>query len=394
MSPRFERRGGARPVVTIRALSAALVCIGLAGAAGCGGAAPQPEAVAPPVAPEHVDAGDPVQALLDQRVAALLATQPAAGMVIGTVRGSNARVYGYGRVGPHTGAVPDGDTVYALGSLTQVFTAVLLADAIVREAVALYDTVGQYLPRGPKVPYHADGPIRFEHLGAHTSGLPAVDAPWARRSLLGSLGRLARFLRGYSLSRAPGSVYEESAMGMTLLGMALAEQAGKDYESLLMERVILPLGMSSTRLSPSGSMAERLARGHAADGKAVGPARDAPTLGPCCALHSTVNDLLRLVVGYLRPDGRLTAAMDLTLAPRARHPEREARAGLGWLLDEGAAVVYQRGRRPGFDGFVAFHRERAAGVVVLASSEGWDLEALGREVLGVMLESDAAVAGR
>lgn len=380
MSPRswFERRGRGIPWVAL---------LGLLAAAGCGGAAPRPAPVAPPEA--RADTSDAVQALLDQRIPALLAGEPAAGVVIGTVRGSNARVYGYGRVGPHTGAVPDGDTVYPLGSLTQVFTTVLLADAIVREVVAIYDPVGQFLPQGPKVPHHATGPIRFEHLAAHTSGLPPVDAPWAPRSLLSTFGRMARFLREHTLVRAPGAEYEETAMGTALLGMALAGRADKDYESLLVERVILPLGMSSTRLVPSASMADRLARGYAG-GELVPPARDAPTLAGCCALHSTVNDLLRLVTAYLRPDGRLTTAMDMTLAPRAQLADGATRAGLGWLLDEG--VVYQRGQRPGFGGFVAFHRGRGVGVVVLGSSDGWDLERLGREVLGVMLEP--AVAAR
>jgi hypothetical protein len=66
--------------------------------------------------------------------------------------------------------------------------------------------------------------------------------------------------------------------------------------------------------------------------------------------------------------------------------------GLGWLIDEQAALLHQRGRRPGFDGFAAVHRGRGVGVVVLANSEGWDLEALGRDVLARLGTEPAQVS--
>jgi D-alanyl-D-alanine-carboxypeptidase/D-alanyl-D-alanine-endopeptidase len=379
------------------------VSLAVAGCSGSKPAAKQPAAPAPAPAPAPVAAVEPpteisdtpvdaVQELLDQRLRPILRAQPGAGVVVGVVRASRARVYGYGRVGPHTEAIPDGDTVYELGSLSQVLTSILLADAVVRGELKLDDPVSRHLPRAARVPQHDEGAIRLVHLATHTSGLPAV-AAYSRRSPLASSKQFLRFVGKQRLRRAPGRAHEESLLGVALLGLALEHGTGKDYESLLLERVLLPLGMASTRTAPSASMSSRLARGHDPKGKAVSAQRSAAPLVACCALRSTVHDLLRLVAAYQRSDGRLTAALDATLVVRAQQGQG-AGVGLGWLLDAQGGLLYQRGQRPGFGGFVGVHKERGVGVVILASSEGWDLEALGREVLERLAAEEApAVAG-
>lgn len=362
---------------------------------GCSGPAPAPRPARPAArapAPERAPVArpapaDPVQALLDQRVRKMLRTQPQAGLVVGVVHASRAKVYGYGRVGPHTQAVPGGDTVYEIGSLSQVLTGILLADAIERGKMALDDPASRHLPRGARVPRHERARVQLVHLATHTSGLPAVPA-YAHRTPFASTRLFWRFVAKQALARAPGSEYEESMAGVAIVGMALERTLRKDYESLLLERVLLPLGMASTRAAPSAAMATRLARGHDAAGQPMPDRVDAKPLRACCALRSTVHDLLRVVAAYLRSDGRLSAVLDATAVVRAKRDDGMG-VGLGWLIDEQAALLHQRGHRPGFDGFVAVHRGRGVGVVVLASSEAWDLEALGRDVLA-RLETDPA----
>jgi D-alanyl-D-alanine-carboxypeptidase/D-alanyl-D-alanine-endopeptidase len=350
-------------------------------------AAPAPAAAASVARPAPAD---PVQALLDQRVRKMLRARPQGGVVVGVVQQNRARVYGYGRVGPHTQAVPNGDTVYEIGSLSQVLAGILLADAAERGKLALEDLASRHLPRGTRVLRHDSARIRLWHLASHTSGLPAVSA-YERRSPFGSSRQLLRFVGKQALAHAPGSAYQESMAGVAVVGLALERTLRKDYESLLFERVLLPLGMASTRAAPSASMATRLARGHDAAGQAVPDRSDAKPLRACCALRSTVHDLLRVVAAYLRSDGQLSPALDATLVVRTRREDGMG-VGLGWLIDEQAALLHQRGRRPGFDGFAAVHRGRGVGVVVLANSEGWDLEALGRDVLARLGTEPAQVS--
>jgi CubicO group peptidase (beta-lactamase class C family) len=64
------------------------------------------------------------------------------------------------------------DTIFEIGSVTKVFTSLLLADMAARGEVALTDPVEKYLPAGVKVPHRAGQAITLQDLATHTSGLP------------------------------------------------------------------------------------------------------------------------------------------------------------------------------------------------------------------------------
>ena len=65
-----------------------------------------------------------------------------------------------------------GNTVFEIGSVTKVFTSLLLADMVQRDEVALADPVAQYLPSDVNVPQCAGQQITLVDLATHTSGLP------------------------------------------------------------------------------------------------------------------------------------------------------------------------------------------------------------------------------
>ncbi|WP_428263397.1 serine hydrolase domain-containing protein [Haliangium sp.] len=358
----------------------------------CGGAE-APITPPPPPPPPPVSSGDPVQDALDARVPALLGSQPGAGLVVGAVSGSRARVYGYGRVRPDRAGSPDGDTVYELGSLTQVFTAVLLAEATIQGEVALTDPVAAHLPAEAR---YADAdadaePVRLVHLATHTAGWPRWPSNLGRHARRGGYERrhLLRWLRAASPATTPGQEVHESHAGTAVLGLALAQRAGKDYEDLLLERVVLPLGMARTRVVPSADMRSRLAQGHDRDGAPTSPPRPSPALAPCCGLHSTAGDVLRLVAAYLRTDSRLAATLDLTLdAPAAAElaaADRD-RVGLGWRATPAPITYSYSGESRSSRGYIGFRRDLGVGVVVLASSAAWDVDALGQAALEALAE--------
>ena len=66
-----------------------------------------------------------------------------------------------------------GDTVFEIGSVTKVFTSLLLADMVQRGEVALTDPIANYLPSEVKVPERSGRQITLEDLSTHTSGLRA-----------------------------------------------------------------------------------------------------------------------------------------------------------------------------------------------------------------------------
>jgi serine-type D-Ala-D-Ala carboxypeptidase/endopeptidase len=68
------------------------------------------------------------------------------GYVAGIIDADGRRMITAGQSDAQDGRALDGDSVFEIGSITKVFTALLLADMVQRGEVALDDPVAKYLP--------------------------------------------------------------------------------------------------------------------------------------------------------------------------------------------------------------------------------------------------------
>ncbi len=189
------------------------------------------------------------------------------------------------------------EAIYEIGSITKVFTAVLLADMVNRGEVALADPLAKFLPKSVKVLERNGKQITLQDLATHRSGLPRLPTNLAPKDPTNpyadyTVENLYTFLNSYALPRDIGAQEEYSNLGMGLLGHALALRAGKGYEALLRERILTPLSMTSTVITLTPALRARLAPGHDAKGAPV-PNWDLPTLAGAGAIRSSVNDMLK-----------------------------------------------------------------------------------------------------
>lgn len=74
------------------------------------------------------------------------------GIVVGVVDHTGRRVIGYGALDKGDTRPLNGDTIFEIGSVTKVFTSLLMADMAARNEVALSDPVAKYLPPDVKAP--------------------------------------------------------------------------------------------------------------------------------------------------------------------------------------------------------------------------------------------------
>lgn len=308
------------------------------------------------------------------------------GIVVGVLEPEGRRIVSYGSFDAKSKRPVDGDTVFEIGSITKVFTALLLADAVARGEVALTDPVAQYLPSAVKVPERGGKPITLTDLATHTSALPRLpanltpadaDNPYADYTV----ARLYEFLSKYELPRDVGAQYEYSNLGAGLLGHALALRAKKDFETLVRERIATPLKMSSTTVALSPELAKRLAPGHDPE---LQPAAnwDLPTLAGAGALRSTANDMLTFLgafLGYAKsPLAPAMASMLKTRKPAGENME----VALGWHVatKDGREIVWHNGGTGGYRSFIGFDPKSRTGVVVL-SNAATSQDDLGRHLL-------------
>ena len=298
-----------------------------------------------------------------------------AGIAVGFItRDGRQQVTAYG---PKAGVTPfDVNTVFEIGSITKTFTAAILADMVAKKEVALDEPVANLLPAGTKVPARDGKQITLLDLATQTSGLPRlpgnmvitdVKNPYASYTT----AMMYDFLASYSLPRGIGAQYEYSNLGMGLLGHALSVRAGKDYESLVTERVLAPLGMRDTRIALTSGMRSRLAPGHDGGGQAQG-LWDLPAIAGAGALRSTVSDMLKYVRANADSTSKpLGSVLALTHATRRPGPVPQVSIGLAWhrtTTPGGRTVIWHNGGTGGYRSFAGYDEATGLGVVVLTNT--------------------------
>jgi CubicO group peptidase (beta-lactamase class C family) len=322
-----------------------------------------------------------------------------AGMIVGIIGPEGVRYRAFGHMRLPDGPAPDERTVFEIGSITKVFTALLLADMAGTGEVRLSDAIGEYLPEEVEPPERNGRRITLLDLATHTSALPRVPGnmlpvdpanPYARYTPQ----LLYAFLSVYQPSRDVGSSYEYSNLGYGLLGHVLARRAGTDYGQLVVERIAEPLGLEDTRAEPTDSMRDRLARGYS--GGIEVPPWDVPDpFAGAGALLSTAADMSRFVAANMglidlllrspadstrrsamdstlrsAMDSTLRSAMDATQRPRVPTDSPNMSVGLGWHISEGegGTVIWHNGGTGGYRSFIGFTADKTTGVVVLSNS--------------------------
>ena len=210
---------------------------------------------------------------IDSMVAAEFAKHPTGSVTIGVVSG-NQLVWNrsYGNADMEKKLPADKDTIYRIGSITKMFTALMLEQLVDAGKVHLSDPVEKYFPEVKTVEGRfADAPpITLVQLAKHTSGLdrePADMDKYVQGPVSEWEKTLIAALPHTSYAVEPGTQFSYSNIGYAILGATLARAAGEPYTDYLPKHIFTPLGMSHTALVFSPEMLPHLSKGYE-----VGPA--------------------------------------------------------------------------------------------------------------------------
>jgi CubicO group peptidase (beta-lactamase class C family) len=336
-------------------------------------------------APASAQRAFPSDATVQQMLQQIVNRHKVSGIVVGLLdeRGTR-RVIAHGN--PGSGALPfDSDSVFELGSMTKVFTGILLADMVRRGEVELADSVGDLLPREVRVPARNGKVITLLDLTTHFSGLPFMPTNLAR-SERGPFGDytvrdLYEFMSSYELPRDPGDAFEYSNVAVGLLGHALSLRARMTYEALVTDRILRRLAMTNTAVTFTPWMKNHLVQGHNREGKPV-PNWNFPALPGMGGLRSTMNDMLAFAAANLSSE-----ETDLTMAMRDSHrglrqisgdPKypgmpsalKQGRIGFNWFISRPGErrIIWTVGLTAGYSTFLGLDVEARRAVVVLTNT--------------------------
>ena len=300
----------------------------------------------------------------------------AVGMVVGIIDGNGRHVISRGRLEQTRATQPDGDPLFEIGSITKVFTSLLLANMVERGEVRMDDPVAKYLPNSVAVPTRNGRQITLQDLSMQVSGLPSLPDNFKPADLANPYADYAAsgrydFLSRYKLARDIGEKYEYSNLGVGLLRHALARRAGCSYEELVRRRVLAPLGMMNTSISLTRSQQDRLAAGY---NSGLLPVRnwDFEVLEGAGALRSTANDMLKFLAANLEfVDTPLRPAMRRMRSERRETGIPEVGIMEGWhvITKFGANVVFHNGATAGYRAFLGFDPAAGKGVIVFCNTD-------------------------
>ena len=318
-------------------------------------------------AAQHFPSTDSLTALVRARVGA-----SGVGIVLGVMEADGTtRIVWHGSAG--LDARPLGPkSVFEIGSITKVFTGILLADLIERGQVSLSDPISKHLPPGTRVPTRSGREITLLDLATHRSSLtrmptnivPEGNNPYPKYTI----AQLYAYLAEHQLRRDIGSEYEYSNIAVALLGHLIERVAGAPYEQLVQERILRPLGMSMSSTRVEGPVKEWMTVGHDEGGfqAAYRGWHDLPAMG---AIRSNAEDLLRFVAANTGPpENRLERVM------RSSHETRNSVApnvdiGLNWQIRKigDRRIIGHGGATQGFRAYLAFDPDARVGAVALAN---------------------------
>jgi CubicO group peptidase (beta-lactamase class C family) len=298
---------------------------------------------------------DSIKAIIKQEVV----NKRSKSIIVGIIDANGRHIYAEGKLSDKDPRLPDGNTIYEIGSITKVFTSLLLADMSLKHLLNLNDPISKFLPKSVKTPTKNGKEISLLSLSTHRSGMPRfpynvdpknLDKPYVDYSV----NKLYEYISNFEPPYDIDSKWRYSNVGYGLLGNILTLVAHKDFEPLITEEICKPLNMNNTVISLTANQKSNLAIGHAESGTSVG-LTDLGAIEAGGALRSNVNDLLSFAeanLSLIKTD--LLPAMELTHILQAKKDGNDTYTTMGWTLvnDDGKNLLFKDGGMPGYTSFL------------------------------------------
>lgn len=280
------------------------------------------------------------------------------------------------------------DSLFQVGSITKVYTAILVMQLVDSGELGLDTPLKDVLPEFTALGAEA---ITIRQLLSHTSGLTSdftIDTGRGDDCLT----RYVQAVKELRLDSQPGTIVSYSSVGYNMLGRIVEVLTGQTWDDALRDRLFTPLGLTSTVTLPEEVLRFRAAMGHLpgvdqdpepAPFWNLLPRSSGPSGGALCA---TAADLVRLAKmhldGGIAPDSTRVLTSESVAAMQrleAETPDKWTSGnegwGLGWMLYDwdGVPVFGHDGATIGQNGYLRIVPEVGMAIALLTNGGYSDL---------------------
>lgn len=214
--------------------------------------------------------------------------------------------------------VPPEKIVFEIGSISKVFTGLLLAQAVLEKKLTFETTLKQSLDSKQAFADDKVAAITLAQLTTHTSGLPRMpdNADFSVADPYGTydVKKLGEWIASVKLEGAGPHEMSYSNVGVAILGHVIERALGDSWSNLVRDRICKPLGMLDTMLVPTKELRQRLVPPF--EGKAEAHEWTFAAFAPAGGLRSTAGDLMLFGRALNLPESSpLKEAIQLALKP-------------------------------------------------------------------------------
>lgn len=276
-------------------------------------------------------------------------------------------------------------TVFRLASLSKGFAPVLVGMLVEDGLLDWDDPIVKYLPDFKLKDSVATRELTIRHVLSHTTGLPRH----AYSNLLNQsvpYPEIVLSLAGVPLAHSPGSSYNYQNVAYSLIGDVVEQATGITYDSLLTERLFIPLRMKKASVGfEKMSATPKAAMPHRRNGKGyyrLDFKNKWYDVSPAAGVNASARDMakwLQLLLGYqpelLSPEILAEISKkQIDVSPRegvmrSWRPLEDSGYGLGWrtLEKEGRKIVFHGGFVNGYRAEIGFCPQEKIGIALLSN---------------------------
>ena len=300
---------------------------------------------------------------------------------------------GFGMADLEDSAPATSSTLFRLGSISKPITATALLQLWERGKLDLDAPVQKYCPAFPQ----KEWPITSRELLGHLGGIRHYnrdgkgDIPEDSARHFSSMEESLQVFAADPLVAKPGTKFNYSTYGYTLLGCVLEGAASRQYMDFVRENIFKPEDMAQTQADDFFAVIPHRTRWYHKDKSGI--VRNAGVLDssykiPGGGLISSADDMARFEAALLADKFVKRTTRDLMWTPQKTSDGKSTGYALGWGISDkfGIHIVAHTGGQQGTSTAFALVPERHAGVVVLTNMDNVDSGSLADQILKIVLD--------
>jgi CubicO group peptidase (beta-lactamase class C family) len=320
---------------------------------------------------------------LDSLVQGYVNVQEFNGSVLVARNGQVLLEKGYGFKNLKGHSLNDAGTVYPIASVTKTFTSTLVLQLAELQQLSLQDKLSKFYPGYP----HGDS-ITIEQLLTHTSGIYNYtrnsDFMFKESGKPASEEKMLSLFRDKPLDFEPGTDWNYSNSGYSLLGYIIQKVTGMSYQQAMRKYVFGPLHMDHTGFDFARLPDSDKAIGYYAEsGKNYNketPLVDSSVSFSAGSICSNVADMYKWSQGLQHYEIVSKDLQDKACVPLSHH------YGYGWMIDSiyGKRIVSHSGGIYGFRSNFARITDDNICIILLGNTETPGLDGITKSLLAIL----------